>query len=312
MRFHLNYTPPSAPFKINHLNKVLLIGSCFSENIGDLLKNHRFQTLSNPGGIFFNPLSISEFLTNCLSQKSPDSQFFIERDSKKFSLKHHSHIQADNFNELENKIVSEQKLCLKFLSECNYLFITFGTAFYYRHKALNSIVSNCHKQPAATFDKLMATAQEITSAYQQLITHVIKLNSDLKIIFTVSPVKHLKDGITENSLSKSNLLIAVNQLVSSNTSCFYFPAYELVNDDLRDYRFYKEDLAHPNQLAINYVWEKFSETYFSDATILLNQKINQLHLALNHKKMTDLASENEKHGKYIQKLEQEITNLMSA
>ena len=168
------------------------------------------------------------------------------------------------------------------------------------------MVANCHKQPQQIFEKNILAVNEIVSAYSGLIKKLQSFNQKLKIIFTVSPVKYLKDGVIENNLSKSVLTIAIHELIKQHKSCYYFPAYELVNDDLRDYRFYKEDLAHPNDLAINYVWEKFSDTCFNQKTILLNKEINKLNLALNHKEMNTGSLEQKKLQDFISKQKEEI------
>jgi hypothetical protein len=234
---------------------------------------------------------------------------FLQRDHRYYSYQHHSSINASSEVELIKNINKINHECHAFLKSCQYLFITFGSAYYYRHKTLNRIVANCHKQSANTFEKQLTKPEEIVQEYQSLIKKLNAFNPVLKIIFTVSPVKHLKDGVIENNLSKSTLLIAVHQLVSENTDCFYFPAYELVNDDLRDYRFYKEDLAHPNQQAIDYVWDKFSDCYFSDRTKDLNEQIYNLHLAMTHRKMQENELESQKLMDFIRIQKEEIKKL---
>jgi hypothetical protein len=309
MRFHLNYTPVTSDFKINHASSTFLIGSCFSENIGEKLKDRKFNIRSNPNGNLFNPFSIQTALLQLIQDEKINSKIFLQRDSTYYSFLHHSSVNASAEKELITKINSMTEKSASFLKSCHYLFITFGSACYYHHKTLNCTVANCHKQSALTFEKRLAKTDEIVQEYRSLIKKLNVFNPALKIIFTVSPVKHLKDGVIENNLSKSTLLLAVHQLVSENTNCFYFPAYELVNDDLRDYRFYKEDLAHPNQQAIDYVWDKFSDCYFSPKTKQINEEFYKLQLALNHRKMEENEAESEKLNEFLRKQKEEIKKL---
>jgi len=309
MRFHLNYTPAASEFKIDHANSSFLIGSCFSENIGEKLKDRKFNIQSNPNGNLFNPFSIQTSLLALIQDAKTNELNFLQRDHRYYSYQHHSSINASSEAELIEKINKINHECHTFLKSGHFLFITFGSAYYYRHKTLNCTVANCHKQSANTFEKQLAKPEEIVQVYQSLIKKLNVFNPALKIIFTVSPVKHLKDGVIENNLSKSTLLLAVHQLVSENTNCYYFPAYELVNDDLRDYRFFKEDLAHPNQQAIDYVWDKFSDCYFSDRTKDLNEKIHKLHLAMTHRKMQENELESQKLMDFIRIQKEEIKKL---
>lgn len=308
MKLHLNYKIPHSQFEIDHQKNIFLIGSCFSENMGDQLKSYKFHTDANPSGILFNPFSIASALENYLSEEKTNNNTIIEKSGEYFSFLHHSAIKSNSAEELIERLNSINSNSKNSLKEADVLIITLGTAFYYFHKQLNTCVANCHKQASDIFEKRMATVEEIVNQFNSIIKQLNELNSRLKIIFTVSPVKYLKDGLIENNLSKSTLLLSVHQLLKNN-NCFYFPAYELVNDDLRDYRFYKEDMAHPNDQAIKYIWEKFSETYFSNKTITLNEKIKQLNLALSHRLMHNHTEENLKFEKHIHSLREEIINL---
>ena len=310
MKFHLNHTPVKSGFEINHQHFIYLTGSCFSENIGQLLKEHKFNISSNPGGILFNPVSMANNLSGILNAEAIAENTILERGGNYYSFLHHSSIHAASKEELINKLNQNQQQSLHHLKITDYLFITFGTAYYYYHKANQFAVANCHKQAAGTFEKKLLSVEEICATYTTLINSLKNLNPQLKIIFTVSPVKHLRDGLIENNLSKATLLLSVNQLTKNLNNCFYFPAFELVNDDLRDYRFYKEDMAHPNEQAIHYVWEKFSETFFSEHTKELNAKIHQLNLALKHKISSSNAEEESKHQQYIHNLMAELSPIL--
>jgi GSCFA family len=306
MKFHLNFKPAKPNFDITHQDKLVLIGSCFSENIGAILEDHQFNVLSNPTGILFNPLSIAKLLEEIIHLTKTDKSQFIKRAELYYSYLCHSSIHETSSDALAEKINTLNQSNHHALKKANVLVITFGTAYYYKLNENNQLIANCHKQPGTLFTKRLATVEEITSHYEKLVKTLIEFNPNLKLIFTVSPVKHLRDGLIENNMSKATLLLAINKLTSQQSNCFYFPAYELVNDDLRDHRFYKEDLAHPNELAIKYVWDKFSDTYFNPATKELTTKIHQLNLALKHKNTTSNTEEERKHQQYIENLQREI------
>lgn len=300
MRFHLNYTPARFPFDINHASQILLIGSCFSENIGKLLSDHKFHVFSNPNGILFNPFSICNSIAGVLDGNTTRQELILERDGLYYSYLHHSSVNAKSREELLSRIAAQNSMTLDFIKRVNYLVITLGSAFYYVHKDLGITVANCHKQPGPVFEKKRIKVPEIVERFSLLLQQLSLLNPALNVIFTVSPVKYLKDGVTENSLSKSTLVLGIHELVEKHSNCFYFPAYELVNDDLRDYRFYKEDLAHPNQLAIGYIWEKFSAACFNPATQDLNQAIHKLNMALDHRLTNENGSEVGKLADFIE------------
>lgn len=283
MQFHLGFQPAISQQKITHQDEVLLIGSCFSEHIGNHLNELKFRVHSNPFGIVFNPKSIETTLNRIISKDYFNENDVFEKEGIWFSLEAHSSVFATGKNELLallNSTIDEWNLKLK---SASFLMITYGSAFAYNSKLKEKIVANCHKLPQAEFDKVLLETQNIVSDYQILIEKLKQINPNLNILFTVSPVKHLRDGVVENNLSKAILIQSVHQLIKQNSNCVYFPAYELVNDDLRDYRFYESDMAHPNAQAINYVWKKFSEVYFNEATISINEKINHIHQAYNHR-----------------------------
>ncbi|MBA3680471.1 MAG: GSCFA domain-containing protein [Bacteroidetes bacterium] len=309
MKFHLNYTSPKFDFEIDHNQKIFLIGSCFSENIGNLLDQHKFKAYSNPSGILFNPASIHQNLVDILNLKDLSDNYILTRDGIYYSYLHHTSINAPTANKLKEKADLETQKAHTTLKESDHLIITFGTAFFYHHLTSGQVVANCHKQPQQIFEKNLLAVNELVSAYSGLIKKLQIFNPKLKIIFTVSPVKYLKDGVIENSLSKSALILSIHELIKQHKNCYYFPAYELVNDDLRDHRFYKEDLAHPNELAINYVWEKFSETCFSPKTLALNNQINKLNLALDHREISAGSQEQQKLQEFIAKQKEEIKKL---
>jgi hypothetical protein len=306
MKFHLNFTPEKSFNEINHSHNIFLIGSCFTENIAHKLIECAFKTYHNPSGILFNPASILQCLNSLVEEKNFDEKYLLQRDTIHLSYLHHSSIHASDKNQLIEKINSENVKAKAFLKESNFLIITFGTAFAYQHMGLNEVVANCHKQPGSAFEKKLLEVNTIVNDYSLLVLALQKINPDLNILFTVSPVKHLKDGVVENNLSKATLLLSVHELVKKHPNCSYFPAYELVNDDLRDYRFYKQDLAHPNDIAINYVWEKFSDCFFSAETKHFNQGIQKLNAALNHRSNVSSPKELQKLNDFIDKQKREL------
>jgi len=306
MRFHLDHKPKKTEFAISHFHKIFMLGSCFTENIGTYLEAGRFRTCINPGGILFNPTSICKHINTLISGELMDEKDILQQSGIFFSYMHHSSVHNENKHDLVKKINSENKKASFFLKETDYLFITFGSAYVYRHLLLNAVVSNCHKQPGHNFEKSLLSVEKIVEDYSGTLKKLKDLNPALKIIFTVSPVKHLRDGLTENNLSKATLLLSIHHLIKKFDFCFYFPAFELVTDDLRDYRFYKEDLAHPNEQALAYVWEKFSACYFSEETLLLNQQIKKLSLALSHRSMVQNSTEAIKLNNFIITQKEEI------
>ncbi|MCC6369364.1 MAG: GSCFA domain-containing protein [Bacteroidia bacterium] len=312
MKFHLNHTPLKAQFEINHQHSLFLIGSCFSENIGHLLHTHKFNTLSNPGGILFNPKSIAGYFKNVLNKTEVTNEHLLKRENKSYSFLHHSSVNADSPQELINSIQTQNELVYEKLKTTDYIFITFGTAFYYHHKALNTTVANCHKLPSTVFEKRMVSTEEIVAEYSEIIGQLLEINPQLNIVFTVSPVKHLRDGVVENSLSKATLITSVHKLAQIFRSCSYFEAYELLTDDLRDYRFYKEDMAHPNEQAIEYIWNKFSECYFTPETMAINQKLIKLHRLMAHRPIQPNPEEQKRMQDYQNQLKAEVLKMLPA
>ena len=281
MNFHLQF--PLQPFseKVNYSDKILLIGSCFAEDIGETMKRYKFNTGINPHGVLYNPASIAVALRRyCENKKLHRDELFLSNECWN-SWEHHSRFSNKNkevcLTEINNSISSAYE-CIK---NTEWLFITFGSAFAYKRNG--QLVGNCHKRAQKEFTKELLTTSEIVKEYKQLIQELKKINRNLKIVFTISPVRYVRDGIVENNLSKARLIDAVHQLVKENENAFYFPAYELVIDDLRDYRFYKSDLVHPNEQAIEYVFEKLMQTMFSEETKILFGKIKDIITAKEHR-----------------------------
>jgi hypothetical protein len=306
MSFHLDFNPVISQYKITHQDGVLMMGSCFSEHIAERLSLLKFQVETNPFGIVFNPESIHMALSRTINKHYFTEEDVFENEGKWFCLEAHSSVSASTKQELLNTLNQTIDIWNSKLHRSKYLVITFGSAFCYSYKEKELIVANCHKLPATLFEKKLSETDSILKSYQDLIEKIKTFNPQLTILFTVSPVKHLRDGVVENNLSKAVLIQTVHQLVKYNSNCFYFPAYELVNDDLRDYRFYEADMAHPNKQAVDYVWEKFSNVYFNDEIKIVIDEIQEINQAMNHRPFN---IESESHMKFKKTFYQKCVEL---
>jgi len=273
-----------SPFRISHKDKILFNGSCFTDNIGQKLKGLNFQARINPFGVVYNPLSVLNSLGILL-----DGEEFTEEDlgfhnELWFSWDHHSSFSDPVKTVTLERINQEIKVSSKHFKKTDYLLVTFGTAWVYRLKKNGQVVANCHKMPSKEFDRVLLNQEDIVKSWSIFVPEILKKNKGLKIIFTVSPVRHWKDGAHGNQLSKSVLLLAIDELCRTfpeNTE--YFPAYEILLDDLRDYRFYDDDLLHPNKLAVEYIWNLFEKVYFDKETLEINKELEKIILAKKHR-----------------------------
>ena len=284
MKFRTEIPTPKYSFNINYQDKLMLVGSCFSDHIGNFFQEMRFDTLSNPFGTLFNPVSIANALKMCINPELFNEQYIDFFNEKWISYAHHgkfSHPDKETFRQNISQCLNRAH---DFLASANYLFLTFGTAYCYRLIERNLIVANCHKIPANQFEKQLLTIEQIVGLYQDLLEQLQQFNPQLKIIFTVSPVRHLADGFHENQISKSTLHLSVNQLVD-NINTYYFPSYEMVQDDLRDYRFYAADLCHPSDAAVTYIREKLTEALFTPETQERMKEVVKENKAQGHRKM---------------------------
>ena len=276
---------PKHKTEISYSHRLMSLGSCFSEHIGKLLTSHKFTCDINPFGVLYNPLSIANALTQiCENHRyTTDSPELIESNGW-HSLMHHSTFSALNRETCIHQINQRLTKASNQLSQTDCLLLTFGSAYVYRLKETGQIVGNCHKLPNSYFTRELLTIEEITAVYTELIKHLQVLSPKLRIIFTVSPIRHLKDGMHGNQISKSTLLLAIDKLIEIfPDTCFYFPSYEIMMDELRDYRFYADDMLHPTPLAVSYIWERFTECYFNSATLKIMNEWNGIMKALAHK-----------------------------
>lgn len=283
MKFHLNFSPSISDIKIKHESKIEMIGSCFSEHIGQKLMDLKFDIDTNPFGIIFNPISIAKLLNRIHFKTYFNQDDVFEHQNLWFCYECHSSIYANSREELLLQLNKKIDSLHEASKKWDFLFITLGSAYHYTLLSKKATVANCHKLPQHLFEKKLAVLSELNSMYSELIQNLVSSNPKLNIVISVSPVKHIRDGIIENNLSKSTLLLLCNHISKQHANCCYFPSYELVNDDLRDYRFYEQDMAHPNKQAIQYVWEKFSDCYFEKNTIELNEQLASVQQAFHHK-----------------------------
>jgi hypothetical protein len=271
-------------YKIERNNFTLLIGSCFSENIGEKLVDHRFNCAINPHGVLFNPISIADVLNLITGKTSYESYFY---NQIWHSWQHNSTFSHPDKATFNSRIDLEIERVRNDLHLPTTVILTFGTAWAYRLKSSGKIVANCHKIPQNQFDKILLTPQECIPILKEAMTN---WSPSTQWILTISPVRHWKDGVRENNLSKGILHQMVDELLKlSNTH--YFPAYELVIDELRDYRFYENDMLHPNKLAIDYVWQQFEATFFTKETRQVNAEISQLNAGFKHRPLHPESSE---------------------
>jgi len=284
MKFRTEIPIPKYPFQISYQDRVLLLGSCFSDNIGSFLTNNRFSVLSNPFGTLFNPVSIANTLKMTLNPALFTEDYRYYFDHRWVSFAHHGSFSHSDENQFVKQINEQFRITKTFLKKTNFLFITFGTAYCYNFIERDLIVANCHKIPNTKFHKYCLNINEIVTIYKEITSILQSFNPSIHIIFTVSPVRHLGDGFHENQLSKSVLHLAVEQLTNGK-NIFYFPAYEILMDDLRDYRFYAEDLCHPNESAVRYMEEIFAESFFSQKTKKQLKEIEKENKFLNHRKL---------------------------
>jgi hypothetical protein len=266
------------------LNKpIFTLGSCFSDVIGEKLQQHKFQVLTNPFGVVFNPISLHKLIRQSIDNQMFNQELLIENQQRFFHYDFHSEVNAGVGEELIRKIQNLLKQSHNFLQQTQYLIITYGTAFVYQLLDNQLIVNNCHKQSAKLFQKRLLSTEEIVIDFAQMY-EIIKVNfPQINILLTVSPVRHIKDTLPLNSVSKAILRYACHQIITQFPEIYYFPSYEIMMDDLRDYRFYKADMIHPNEMAEEYIWRQFTQQLLDDNTQKFIQNWQKIRQALNHR-----------------------------
>lgn len=305
MDFRLEFFPKAFAQKINIKDKLFLAGSCFTEQIGGKLAAHKFSIIENPNGILFNPVSIARSLTSYIEAKIYHQEDLFYFQELWGSWEHHTRFSALTAESCLQKINASQESAHAFLKSADWLLLTLGSAFVYDREA-GKVVANCHKMPTDKFQKHLLSTDAVVTHLDTLIYRLKQFNPGLRIIFTVSPVRHLRDGFVANNRSKATLINAVHHLVDKFENIYYFPAYELVIDDLRDYRFYAEDMAHPNYAATNYVWEKFIATCIDEPSQIVMKEINSINAARQHKAFN---AQSKAHQKFLAAYLQRVQHL---
>ncbi|MBO7636866.1 MAG: GSCFA domain-containing protein [Paludibacteraceae bacterium] len=275
--------PIQKELDINHSNKVMMFGSCFTENIGQKLIDHKFSVSCNPLGILFNPISILQAINRIVDNKKVTEQELFEHEGVWNSFSFHSQFAQLSVSEYLANINPIIDASHQFIKSCDFLFITLGTAWIYEDTETNEIVANCHKVASTRFNRRRVSTTECCDAILSAIEKIHKVNEHVNFIFTVSPIRHWKDGAHGNQLSKATLLLAIDKICDMYSNCSYFPSYEILMDELRDYRFYADDMLHPSEFALKYIWERFSDCYFSEETKAINKEVESLNQALHHR-----------------------------
>lgn len=283
MNFRTEILSKPASFTISHQTRLMLLGSCFATNVGQQLEKYRFPSMINPFGVLYNPLSIARMLQVLIDNERCKPSDLVEHDGLWHSWLHHGSFSRASADACLAACNDASCSAAQWLRQTDVLIITFGTARVYREISSGRVVANCHKIPAKQFTNERLSVDEICDVWRTLIKQLLQINPMLKIVCTLSPIRHWKDGAHDNQLSKASLLLAIDVLQGEFQSISYFPAYELLMDDLRDYRFYESDMLHPNQTAIQYVWQQFVTMFLADNTKQLLKQINEVVQAVAHR-----------------------------
>lgn len=291
---------PGYNWKCSYDNTSIFIGSCFTENVGKIMEDLKYAVDINPYGILYNPMSVGNCISSLLAKKHFIESDLVNHNGLWNSFSHHgkfSEVESSKVLERINKQTIESSIKLK---SADFLFVTFGTAWVYRYNKNGEIVSNCHKIPAKDFSRERLSVKEIVEYYQILLAKLWDENPKLKIVFTVSPIRHWKDGAVENQRSKSTLILAIDELIKmyGEEKCAYFPSYEIVMDELRDYRFYTEDMLHLNEVAVKHIWQIFEGVLVDDESRRVSLEVKKIINAAGHRPFNKNTPE---HVKFLKK-----------
>ncbi len=284
----------------------MLMGSCFVENIGSKFQYSKFPVLQNPFGIIFHPIAMERLFRRIVSRNLFEEKDLLLKNDQYISLETHSMMNRNSAEDCLLDLNQALETSYDFLAKADILVISLGTAWGYEHESLKGIVANCHKIPQKQFQKRLSGIDEIRNALNSIGNNLRELNPDIKILYTLSPVRHWKDGVVPNQQSKAHLHTAIQEVLRNDKNSFYFPSYEILLDELRDYRFYDGDMLHPNALAINYIWNRFSETYFEENTVQLIRLIDKVQKSLAHRPLAENSSD---HKKFLTKLQAKIEEI---
>lgn len=303
MKFRTEIESYPLKTKIDYTTNIFAVGSCFAQNMTEKMFQAKLRATFSPTGILFNPLSIAQALNQFAQCSAADTSRLVMRGSEWVSLDCHSEISGSSKDEAKERVCRAIAEGNKALRSAEVVIITFGTAWVYEHIATAKVVANCHKLPQAQFNRRRVTVSEICKSFKPLLEDIL---SDKKVIFTLSPVRHTADTLAENSLSKAILRVAIAELCALYPNAEYFPAFEIVTDDLRDYRFYADDLVHPSKQAIEYIWERFTRASFSEEALKLMPRIERITAAAAHRPFNP---ESEEYNNFCKKYLAEIESL---
>jgi hypothetical protein len=294
--------------QIDYQSRILLMGSCFADNIGEKFGYYQFQHLQNPFGILFQPKAIEKIVVRAVRNTAfRDSDLFFHNERWQ-SFDVHSNLGHSEKKQVLSELNNGLQTTRKQLQQATHIVLTLGTSWAYRHLRTNELVANCHKVPQKEFAKELLTVAEIVESLNNISDAIRSVNQEAVVLYTISPVRHLKDGFIENQLSKSHLFTAMHQCLKEGKES-YFPAYEIMMDELRDYRFYAADMIHPNELAIDYIWERFKETWINTNAFLIMEKVNEIQKGLRHVSLNPASGQ---HQNFTKSLEQKIAYLQNA
>lgn len=307
MNFYTTVELPADLPRLTHADRLMLLGSCFATNIGTRLVDAKFRCDINPYGVLYNPLSISATLREILAGKVYNAdQLFLFKGLWNSPM-HHGSFSSPDLEETLGHINERIEKAHKDMPLLNYLLLTFGSAWVYESKGTGRVVANCRKQPESCFTRRMLSVEEIVLDYTSLFSELLAYNPGLKVILTVSPIRHIRDGMHANALSKATLLLAIEQLRTTFPEhIFYFPAYELLIDELRDYRFYAEDMVHPSEVAVRYVWERFVQSCISADALQIIEESENIRKALSHR---PFHSESDEYKRFLEQIVLKIDRL---
>lgn len=299
---------PVQQHHIDYKSALCFFGSCFSEHISERLIAHKLPTFSNPFGILFHPKAIENLIKKSITDYSYSTNDVFDLNEQFQCFEVHSKLNTIHKTELIKRLNEVTTETLQQLKKASHICMTLGTAWVHKHIASDKTVANCHKVPQKEFNKTLLSIEEITASLQNCMDLILSVNPEAQFIFTVSPVRHIKDGFTENTLSKAHLISAVHAIVNTNSQAHYFPSYEIIMDQLRDYRFYNEDMLHPNTTAINFIWKQFKTVWFSEEAQNISTEIAQITRGLNHKPFNP---NSEAHKKFLLQLNSKKTALLN-
>jgi hypothetical protein len=292
-RFRTTIDLPDYPFSFHHSYPVMSIGSCFAEHMHQRLEHAKFSALLNPFGIIYNPYSIVKVLEYLLDSQSYRQDQLVFDQERWHSLDHHGRFSKDSTAETLKAINNELEIARDFLQKTKRLILTFGTSKVYLYKKTKVIVANCHKIPTTEFERKDLSIDEMTLALNEILSRLQQVFPTLEVVLTVSPVRHIRDGIIAQQRSKARLLITCANLTKQLNHVHYFPAYEIMMDELRDYRFYASDMIHPSEVAVDYIWDQFRNSFFEEETESLFQSIRKIQKASSHRPFNPSSSDHQ-------------------